>query len=217
MVTGAEIADVPVLHVDEDLIVLDKPAGLLAVPGRGPDKQDCLSARVQGRWPDARVVHRLDMATSGLMLMARQAQSQRWLSQAFEARKVHKQYLAVVHGVVDARYGEQWHCIDLPLAADWPQRPRQRIDEHQGRPSQTRWQVLERKTQTTRLLLEPITGRSHQLRVHLQALGHPIVGDALYGPDRPAPEARLLLHAHRLNLPHPRSGEPLSFESLAPF
>lgn len=215
MNNGADIAGVPLLYLDEDLIVLDKPAGLLSVPGRGPDKQDCLSARVQTRWPDARVVHRLDMATSGLMLMARQAQSQRWLSRAFEAREVHKQYLAVVCGVVDAQYGEQWHCIDLPLAADWPQRPRQRVDVHQGRPSRTRWRVLERKPQTTRLLLEPITGRSHQLRVHLQALGHPIVGDALYGPH--SPEGRLLLHAHRLNLTHPRTGEPLSFESAASF
>lgn len=216
MSTGTQIAGVPLLHVDEDLIVLDKPAGLLAVPGRGPDKQDCLSARVQARWPDARVVHRLDMATSGLMLMARQAHSQSRLGQAFEAREVHKQYQAVVHGVIGPEHDGPWHCIDLPLAADWSQRPRQRVDIPHGRPSQTRWQVLQRGSETTRLLLEPVTGRSHQLRVHLQALGHPIVGDALYGPD-PAPPGRLLLHACELSLLHPRSGQRLCFKSLVPF
>lgn len=215
MMSASAIDGVALVHVDDDLVVLDKPSGLLAVPGRGPDKQDCLSARVQARWPDTRVVHRLDMATSGLMLMARGAESQRRLSQAFEAREVDKQYLAVVHGVVGADYGEQWHCIDLPLAADWPQRPRQTVDARQGRPSQTRWRVLERADHSTRLLLEPITGRSHQLRVHLQAIGHPIVGDALYGPQEP--QGRLLLHACRLRLIHPGSGEPLHFESLAPF
>lgn len=215
MMSGSDLSDVPLVHVDTDLIVLDKPAGLLAVPGRGPDKQDCLSARVQARWADARVVHRLDMATSGLMLMARGAESQRRLSQAFEAREIGKQYLAVVHGLIAAAQGQDWQCIDLPLAVDWPQRPRQTVDLQRGRPSQTRWRVLERAGQTTRLLLEPITGRSHQLRVHLQAIGHPIVGDSLYGP--PEPPGRLLLHACRLNLIHPGSGQPVSFESAAPF
>jgi tRNA pseudouridine32 synthase/23S rRNA pseudouridine746 synthase len=175
-------------HLDADLLVVDKPAGLLAVPGRGEDKQDCLSARVQHIYPDALVVHRLDMATSGLMLMARNPSAQRVLSLAFAERRVHKRYVAVVHGLmtrsVDAAHdADGWHLIDLPIAVDWPNRPLRVINHDTGKPSQTRWRVdgQDAATHTTRLLLEPLTGRSHQLRVHLQALRHPIVGDALYG------------------------------------
>ena len=198
-------------YIDEQLIVVDKPAGLLAVPGRS--EPDCAAARVQARWPDARVVHRLDMATSGLLVLARGAEMQRRLSQAFAARGVHKRYVAVVHGQVQGEHGE----IDLPLAADWPRRPRQQVDPVHGKPSLTRWRVLARDAAagTTRLALEPVTGRSHQLRVHMLACGHPIVGDALYGP--PLPPPRLLLHAEHLALAHPYDGRPVSFDSPAPF
>jgi tRNA pseudouridine32 synthase/23S rRNA pseudouridine746 synthase len=200
--------------VDEQLLVLDKPAGLLAVPGRGDGKQDCLSARAQRLWPDALVVHRLDMATSGLFLMARGLHMQRLLSRAFAEREVSKRYEAVVAGEIDADEG----VIDLPLARDWPNRPRQKVDASTGRPSTTRWRVLARGSDSTRVELEPVTGRTHQLRVHLQAVGHPILGDALYAPaDVQDRAVRLMLHATALHLQHPLHGEALSFASPAPF
>lgn len=206
------------VHADAACLALDKPSGLLSVPGRGEDKQDCLSARAQARWPDALVVHRLDMATSGLFLMGRGLQMQRALSRAFEQREVSKRYVAVVSGhpaTPDTEDG--WGLIDLPLAADWPRRPLQKVDP-EGRPSQTRWRVLGREGAHTRLELEPLTGRSHQLRVHLLALGHPILGDRLYAPpEAQAAAPRLLLHASHLRLAHPATGEPLALESPAPF
>jgi tRNA pseudouridine32 synthase/23S rRNA pseudouridine746 synthase len=205
-----------VLHVDDALIVIDKPSGLLSVPGRGADKQDCVATRVQQRWPDARVVHRLDQATSGLLLMARGPSAQRRVSMAFEQGKVAKQYVAIVHGLVADDAG----CIDLPLAADWPNRPRQRVDTVDGKPSITRWRVIERDPAgpTTRVALMPQTGRSHQLRVHLHAIGHGIVGDGLYG-DAPStvPVTRLLLHACALQLAHPETGAAIDFTSAPPF
>jgi tRNA pseudouridine32 synthase / 23S rRNA pseudouridine746 synthase len=204
------------VFVDDELLVLDKPAGLLAVPGRGEDKQDCLSARAQALWPDALVVHRLDMATSGLFLMGRGLHVQRILGRAFAERAVRKRYEAVVAGV-PGPVGSRG-TIDLPLARDWPNRPRQQVDRERGRPSTTAWEVIAVQDGTARLALEPLTGRTHQLRVHLQAIGHPIVGDALYAPPEIAAGApRLLLHACRLELAHPASGEPLVFESAAPF
>ena len=206
------------VYEDETLLVLDKPAGLLAVPGRGPDKADCLSARAQQRWPDALVVHRLDQATSGLMLLARGAAMQRALSQAFAERRVHKRYEAIVHGQLpEAQVEGGWNEINLPLRLDWPRRPRSIVDIEHGKPSRTRWQALayDAAADTTRLALEPITGRSHQLRVHLQAIGHPIIGDALYGPPDGAP--RLLLHACALQLAHPLSGQSLAWQRPAPF
>ena len=202
------------VFVDEHLVVMDKPSGLLAVPGRGEDKQDCLSARAQRLWPDALIVHRLDMATSGLVLMGRGLHMQRVLSRAFEQRAVAKRYEAVVAGRVAGDEG----VIELPLARDWPNRPRQKVDREQGRASLTRWRVLARGDDSTRLALEPVTGRTHQLRVHLQAIGHPILGDALYAP--PAVQAaavRLALHASELALAHPATGEPLAFSSPPPF
>jgi len=211
--------DIHVIHGDECLLVLDKPAGLLAVPGRGPDKLDCLASRVQSRYPDALIVHRLDMATSGLMVMARGSLHQRQLSIAFAERQVHKRYEAVVDGHL-AMPAESWAQIDLPLAADWPNRPLQKVDRLQGRPSLTRYRVLgpEGARQATRVELEPVSGRSHQLRVHLQAIGHPILGDTLYAPaNAQAAAPRLLLHATQLWLAHPRSGEALHFHSSAPF
>ena len=202
--------------VDEHLLVLDKPAGLLAVPGRGEDKQDCLSARAQALWPDALVVHRLDMATSGLFLMARGLHMQRVLSRAFAERHVRKRYEAVVAGTLGPPGATG--TIELPLMADWPNRPRQKVDLEHGRPSTTRWTVLQQDGETTRLALEPVTGRSHQLRVHLQAIGHPILGDTLYAPPQWARRApRLLLHACALALAHPATGEPLAFTSAVPF
>jgi tRNA pseudouridine32 synthase/23S rRNA pseudouridine746 synthase len=204
------------LHADAHCIVALKDSGLLAVPGRGEHGQDCLAARVQAVHADALVVHRLDMATSGLMLFARGADAQRALSRAFAARTVHKRYVAVVAGRLSADAGE----IDLPLAADWPNRPRQQVDLAHGKPSLTRWRVLAVDTaqDTTRLELEPVTGRAHQLRVHLRAIGHPILGDALYAPPAVCARAgRLLLHASGLAFAHPASGAALQFESAPPF
>jgi len=204
------------VYVDEHLLVLEKPAGLLAVPGRGADKQDCLSTRAQRLWPDALVVHRLDMATSGLFLMGRGISMQRVLSRAFAERRVDKRYQAVVASQPGAA-GAQG-VIDLPLAPDWPNRPRQGVDFVRGRPSITRWRVLACEADSSRLELEPVTGRTHQLRVHLLAIGHPILGDALYAPpDVCARAPRLLLHACALRLAHPASGEPLAFDSTVPF
>lgn len=210
------------VFVDEHLLVLDKPAGLLAVPGRGADRQDCLSARAQRMWPDALVVHRLDMATSGLFLMARSPAAQRRLSLAFERREVGKRYVAVVAGRLEPRDADAdgWSLVALPLAADWLARPLQVVDHANGRPSITRWRVMryDAASDATRVELEPRTGRSHQLRVHLQALGHPILGDPLYAsPALQARAPRLLLHAAGLQLFHPASGEPILFESRVPF
>ncbi len=202
---------IPVVHADGACVVVLKPPGLLAVPGRGDDKQDCLWRRVQADWPDALVVHRLDQATSGLMLLARGLPAQRALSAQFEARTVVKRYVAVVAGALD---GTDWQRIDLPIAADWPNRPR-RVVHPDGQPSQTRWRTAPAQTPpwpgATRLELEPLTGRTHQLRVHLQALGHPILGDALYGDAATAP--RLLLHAAHLGFRHPADGRAMAFDA----
>lgn len=202
------------------MLVADKPTGLLCVPGRGAGKQDCLSARVQQHYPDALIVHRLDMATSGLCVLARGADAQRQLSMAFAAREVHKRYVAVVQGRLKGLPDGAWSCIDLPLSPDWPNRPLSKVDPEHGKPSVTRWRVLAHDgvADTTRLELEPVTGRSHQLRLHLQAVGHPILGDALYAPPPvQAMAARLLLHATAITLTHPATGEPLSLQSPVPF
>jgi len=203
---------ITVMHVDDACIVVDKPAGLLSVPGRGADKADCLSVRVQAQFTDALVVHRLDMATSGLMLFARGAPAQRALSRAFAQRETHKRYVAIVSGRLDGEAGE----IDLPLAADWPNRPLQKIDHEGGRASLTRWRVLAREESRTRLELEPVTGRAHQLRVHLRAIGHPIVGDALYAPDG-GDAPRLMLHASALRFAHPVTANLVEVDSPVPF
>ena len=212
---------VRVVHRDAAFLVLDKPAGLLSVPGRGADKADCLSARVQAQCPDAMIVHRLDMATSGLILMARGAAMQRLLSRAFAERQVGKRYAAVVAGRLDApATADDWGVIDLPIAADWARRPLRIIDREHGQPSITRWRVgpHDSAAGTTPVDLEPVTGRSHQLRVHLRAIGHPILGDALYAPaDIAGASPRLLLHASGLTLLHPSSGQALAFSSPPPF
>jgi tRNA pseudouridine32 synthase / 23S rRNA pseudouridine746 synthase len=210
-----DTAGLEVVHEDAQLLVLMKPAGLLSVPGRGADKQDCLSARVQSVFADAHVVHRLDMATSGLFVMARGAEIQRLLSRAFAERAVDKRYVAVVSGQPNEDSG----TIDLPIAADWPNRPLRVIDHEHGKPSQTRWHLLERlPNDTARVELEPLTGRTHQLRLHLQAIGHPILGDALYAPSPvQALSPRLLLHANELVFAHPTSGARVVFKSEPPF
>jgi len=218
----ARDADVPIelLYADADLLVLNKPSGLLSVPGRGADKQDCLSARVQRIYPDALIVHRLDMATSGLLLMARGLNAQRALSRAFAERAVRKRYQAVVAGIVRVNQQNEWGEIDLPIALDWPNRPLRIIDASQGKPSITRWRVMQTDVERnlSRLELEPVTGRSHQLRVHLRAIGHPILGDALYASvEVQARAGRLLLHACALTAPHPATGDLMSFVSAPPF
>ncbi len=204
-------------HADPSLLVLEKPAGMLSVPGRGPDKQDCLSARVQQHYSDALIVHRLDMATSGLMLMARGAKALSILNRAFATRQVDKRYQALVCGR-PACDDSRWQVIDLPIAVDWPNRPR-RVITADGKPSLTRWRVVDTaRPAMTRIDLEPVTGRSHQLRVHLQAIGYPIVGDLLYGNDVKAGCAeRLMLHATHIRLHHPQSGELLTFASKPAF
>ena len=204
-------ADLPLnlrcLHADDALLVLVKPAGLLSVPGRGADKQDCASARAQQQWPGALVVHRLDMATSGLLLMARTPDVQRALSHAFAQREVEKHYQAIVQGCMSAPESQGgWGDIELPIAADWERRPLRVIDHERGKASHTRWRVLamDEAAQTTRLELSPITGRTHQLRLHLAAIGHAILGDALYADTTTQARApRLLLHATRLAFTHP--------------
>jgi tRNA pseudouridine32 synthase / 23S rRNA pseudouridine746 synthase len=212
--------DVAVLYADDSLLVLEKPAGLLSVPGRGEDKQDCLSARVLQIFPDALVVHRLDMATSGLMLMARGPLAQRRLNDAFANRAVSKRYTAVVDGRLTTSSPETWNLIDLPIAVDWPNRPLRVIDPVFGKPSQTRWRLLSHDpdSNTSRVELEPVTGRSHQLRVHLLALGHAILGDALYaGTHARGLSNRLLLHASFLDFHHPMSEQAMQFTSQPGF
>ncbi|MGP1628472.1 MAG: RluA family pseudouridine synthase [Giesbergeria sp.] len=217
---ASDVPEAPVHAVfeDGDLLVLEKLSGLLCVPGRGPDKSDCLSRRAQCRWPDALVVHRLDQATSGLVLMARSPSVQRLLSAAFAEQRVHKRYQAIVQGELRSEPNSSgWATIDLPIAADWERRPLRVIDLARGKPSQTQWRTLgtEASNDSTRLELAPLTGRTHQLRVHLAAIGHPILGDALYGQADSAP--RLLLHATRLAFEHPRTGEEVPFFSAPSF
>ena len=192
-----------VLFNDHDLLVVNKPSGVLSVPGKGPDKQDCVWTRLQVLHPSALVVHRLDQATSGLMVFALNAPTQRALSMAFEARLVDKQYLAWVEGVLPV--SEDWQTIDLPILLDWPNRPVHIIDAC-GKPSATLWRCVHQHATLPGSLLElqPQTGRTHQLRVHLNAIGHPIWGDALYAPPEVLARApRLLLHAQVLALQHP--------------
>lgn len=204
-----------IVHVDPHLVVVDKPAGLPSVPGRTPELQDCAASRVQAAYPDALVVHRLDMATSGLLLFARGLQAQRILNRAFEERQVEKVYVAVVHG----RPPQSQGSIALPLIADWPRRPRQIVDHTRGKPSLTHWEIQEPQwSDCTRVRLRPVTGRSHQLRVHMAAIGHPILGDDLYADEETRDRAsRLLLHAASLALIHPNGQQAVSFSSEASF
>lgn len=203
-----------VIHRDHALLVVMKPAGLLSVPGKGPDLADCLISRVQGAFPEALLVHRLDRDTSGVIVFALTPAAQRHLGLQFERRHVRKTYVARVWG----QLAEDSGAVDLPLAVDWPNRPRQKVDFEHGRAAQTDWRVVRREPDgTTRLRLYPHTGRSHQLRVHLAELGHPIIGDPLYatGPARDAP--RLMLHAESLRLRHPDGDKGMTFSAKCPF
>jgi len=200
-----------VIHNDDAFIAVNKPTGLLTVPGRGPDKQDCLYHRVRERFPDALVVHRLDMDTSGLVLVARSLEAQRHLSMQFERREVEKRYVAIVEGIMDREEG----LVDYPMRKDMEQRlpPKHLVDCIRGKKAVTEWRVLERGASTTRVALFPKTGRSHQLRLHMQSIGHPILGDPIYG----YPAGRLMLHAEILDFRHPVSGDPVRLECAVPF
>ncbi len=207
--------DVPldILFQDDQVIVANKPAGLLSVPGKLEGRSDCLVSRLQAAHWDTLLVHRLDCDTSGVIIFARTKKAQGFLGQEFEQRRAKKTYVARVFGEIS---GDSGH-IDLPLSADWPNRPRQMVNHEQGRPAQTDWQVIGRAPGETRVRLSPLTGRSHQLRVHMLALGHPILGDPIYatGPAQEFP--RLMLHAETLGLHHPVSGDWLEFAAPCPF
>jgi len=203
-------APITVLHRDADLLVVEKPAGLLSVPGKDPAHADCLITRLVAMDPQALLVHRLDMDTSGVMVFARNKAAQRHLGLQFERRVLSKQYEALVSDPITGDEGK----IDAPLIADWPNRPLQKICAETGKPARTTWQVLARRDEITRLRLVPHTGRSHQLRVHLQSLGAPILGDRFYG-GRGA--ARLMLHALSLKLRHPDGGDWHDFVSPLQF
>jgi tRNA pseudouridine32 synthase / 23S rRNA pseudouridine746 synthase len=210
-----KVQDFDLIYEDSALLVFNKPSGLLSVPGKGPEKADCLRTRVQQVYPEALTVHRLDMSTSGILLMARSAELHRNLSIAFANREVEKRYIAVADGKVAANSGETWQLIDKPIATDWINRPLQKIDSLEGKASQTRYKVIayDETANTTRLELAPITGRTHQLRVHLQSIGHSIVGDHLYASAKvQAMSARLLLHAYRLEIMHPVTHTKIHWE-----
>ncbi|MEM1300322.1 MAG: pseudouridine synthase [Pseudomonadota bacterium] len=206
--------ELDVLHEDPHLVFVDKPSGLLSVPGKPEAHWDCVEYRVRQMFPGARLIHRLDLETSGVMVFARSHAAQKHVNRQFERRDVQKAYIARVAGQVTADAG----VIDLPLIADWPRRPMQKVCHETGRPARTRWQVLEREDSVTRLELLPETGRSHQLRVHLSEIGHPILGDPFYAPEelwQAAP--RLQLHASSLALCHPETGSELKIEAHCPF
>lgn len=205
-----------ILHLDDDLMIVNKPAGLLTVPGKGPEKQDCMINRVLKFNPNARVVHRLDQGTSGIVMFPLNYLSLRNLTKQFEERSIHKRYMAVVAGLMADDEGE----VKLPLICDWPNRPLQKVCFESGKAAHTRYTVLERcpANNSTRVWLEPISGRTHQLRVHMLNLGHPMLGDQLYSPPEiQALAPRLLLHAQHIQLNHPISGVAIDVECKAQF
>ena len=203
-----------IIYQDDDLVVLNKNSGLLTVPGRLPEHQDCLQNRVNRVLPTATIVHRLDMATSGIVLMALNKNAHVEISRQFEKRQTQKRYIANVYGDVEKQTG----TIDLPLICDWPNRPKQKVDMEHGKKALTHYKVLKYMDNTTQVELTPVTGRSHQLRVHMLALGHPILGDRLYAHDKAlALSERLQLHAQSLTVNQPTTGESLTFEANCPF
>ncbi len=202
-----------IIHEDRDMVVLNKPGGLLSVPGRTPELLDSALTRVRETHPGAQAVHRLDLGTSGVLVVATRRKAESELRRQFQERLTRKVYLARVEGSVAQDQG----VVDLPLVCDWPNRPRQMVCRATGKPALTEYRVLERDGRTTLVLLLPHTGRSHQLRVHMASLGHPIVGDNLYGPDPDADPAGLLLHASQLGLFHPFSGQWTVFHAPCAF
>jgi tRNA pseudouridine32 synthase / 23S rRNA pseudouridine746 synthase len=204
-----------IIHHDQDIVVLNKPSGLLSVPGREAWHKDSLALRILRVWPTACVVHRLDMATSGIIILALQKSAQSHMGRQFQQKQIDKTYFARVEGIVEADSG----LIDLPLRCDWENRPRQIVDFEQGKSSQTQWEVVKREKQTTLVKLTPLTGRTHQLRVHMQQIGHPIVGDEFYATalgKRLSPQ-RLALHAASITLTHPSSELRVTFDCPPPF
>lgn len=202
-----------ILHEDAEVLLVDKPAGLLSVPGKGPHLADCLIARVQDAFPDALLVHRLDRDTSGVMIFALTPHAQRHLGLQFEKRMTRKTYVARVWGVPQEKTG----TIDLPLIVDWPNRPRQMVCHETGKPAQTDWRVLKDEGDTARVRLSPKTGRSHQLRVHMLSLGHPILGDPFYATGPALAYPRLMLHSEELRFKHPQGGHSTKIRAKAPF
>ena len=206
--------EIAILHEDADLLLVRKPDLLLSVPGRHPLNKDCLITRLQQRYPTASMVHRLDLDTSGIMVIPLNKATHAHISRQFQQRRVEKSYHAVVYGVVKEDSGE----VDLPIAVDWENRPRQIICHQRGKAALTRYEVLRRQSDRTRLLLKPVTGRSHQLRIHMRELGHPILGCDMYAHDTALAMAdRLLLHATRLAFEHPTTGAWLEGECPADF
>lgn len=202
-----------ILHEDAEVVLVDKPAGLLSVPGKAPELADCLLTRVQAAFPDALLVHRLDRDTSGVMIFALTPHAQRHLGLQFEKRMTRKTYVARVWGVPSENSG----TVDLPLIVDWPNRPRQKVDHVAGKAAQTDWRLLKDEGETARVRLHPKTGRSHQLRVHMMAIGHPILGDPFYaaGPAQDFP--RLMLHSEELRFKHPQGGRSMKVRAKPPF
>ncbi|KAA8615240.1 pseudouridine synthase [Salipiger aestuarii] len=205
--------DIPVLHHDHELLVVNKPAGLLSVPGKGPDLADCLLTRMERAFPTARLVHRLDRDTSGVMVFGLTEHAQRHLGRQFEERRTKKTYVARLQGRLVPKTG----TVDLPLIVDWPNRPRQMVCHDTGKVAITDWRVMKVSDSETRVKLYPLTGRSHQLRVHTLSLGHPILGDTLYAPDSAVGFPRMMLHAEELRLHHPDGGAGVKFRAKAPF
>ena len=204
--------DIPVIYEDDDIVAVDKPAGLLSVPGRGPEKTDSAQTRIAAVCPGAVAIHRLDMCTSGLMLIAKHKDAERHYKRQFEQRLVSKTYYAIAHGCPES----QASSIDLPLIADWPNRPRQKVCHETGKPALTYYEVIANENGHSRIKLIPHTGRSHQLRVHLAAIGHPIIGDNLYGYESDRCEARLYLHAAALSIDTPQHRH-LDLNAILPF
>jgi tRNA pseudouridine32 synthase/23S rRNA pseudouridine746 synthase len=206
---------IEIIHRDQDVVVLNKPSGLLSVPGRDPWHKDSLTTRILRIWPTACVVHRLDMATSGIIILALRKSAQSHIGRQFQQKTIAKTYFARVEGLIEQDNG----LVDLPIRCDWENRPRQIVDFEQGKSSQTKWEVVKREKQTTLVKLTPLTGRTHQLRVHMQQLGHPIVGDEFYATafgNKISPE-RLALHASSITFTQPSTEQRITFECPAPF
>ena len=208
------MTELDIIHQDQHILIVNKPDGLLSVPGKGLQHKDCLQKRLQDRFANILTIHRLDMATSGIMVFALTPYAQRHIGLQFEHRRIKKHYIALVSGCPKDETGE----IDLPLICDWPNRPKQKVDYENGKQAITNWEVIEYFQEYSRIKLMPKTGRSHQLRVHMQAIGHPILGDAFYAEDNAYNAAnRLMLHAESLDFHHPDGGDRVCFNCPAPF